>query len=530
MKEFFGKVYRRLIGNKIEVKRYQKWILNHMQILLSQGKNWELLEKKPLYSIVVPLYRTPEIFLTELVKSIQAQTYPNWELILSDGSGENSPLAALLEKIKSDHRIRVLENNEKLDISENTNRGLIEAKGDYIVFADHDDVLPPYALYECTKAVCEYGEPDLIYSDEDKITMDGKIYFQPHFKPDFNLTLLCSMNYFCHLVVVKRSLQKKVGLLQAEYNGAQDYDFVLRCVEQAENICHIPKILYHWRSHTGSIAGSGSSKEYAFEAGRKAVEAHFHRCGIRANVKKGELFGICQTKFQIQGNPLISIITSSGRVDTELLHKAGYDRYEILSEKDIRRAQGEYYLFCDSELKQASRGWLNYMLAQAMELGVGVVGAHLYQKNGRQKSAGVIIGGKDLFYEVASGKHKSDVGYFGRNTCAQEYSAVDGSCMLVSRKCMEETGGLDHNFQTALAYIDLCLNARKRGFLVVYTPKANLVLGEKSPKRISRKEQGYFREKWSDFLEGGDPYYNPNQAVQTRLFHLNEVYSKKSTR
>lgn len=518
MKEFCGKVYRRLIGNKIDEKRYQKWILRHMQTLLSQGKSWELFEKKPLYSIVVPLYRTPETFLTELVESIQAQTYPNWELILSDGSGEDSPLVGCFEKLQADQRIRVLKNKERLDISENTNRGLLEAKGDYIVFVDHDDVLPAYALYECTKAVCEYGEPDLIYSDEDKITMDGRIYFQPHFKPDFNLTLLRSMNYFCHLVVVKRSLQKKVGFLQAEYNGAQDYDFVLRCVEQAENICHIPKILYHWRSHAGSIAGSGNSKEYAFEAGRKAVDAHLKRCGIQAEVKKGNLFGICQTKFRIQGKPLISIITSKGDIGTGILSRAGYDRYEVLSSKDMGKAQGAYYLFCNAELKQVSGGWLKDMLAQAMDPRVGIVGAHLYQKNGRQKSAGVIVGGEKLVYEVASGKHKSDVGYFGRNTCAQEYSAVDGRCILVSRKCMEETGGLDQKLRTTLAYVDLCLNAGKKGFRVVYTPKANLVLGESRRIRIPKEEQEYFRRKWSDFLKRGDPYYNPNQALQNRLF------------
>lgn len=520
MKDFCGKVYRKLIGNKVEEKRYQKWIARHMQRLMASEKSWDTFEKKPLYSIVVPLYRTPEPFLRELVDSILAQTYPKWELILSDGSGEESPIADCLKELQKDKRIRVLDNREKLDISENTNRGLLEAKGDYIVFADHDDVLPPYALYECTKAICENGEPDLIYSDEDKITMDGKVHFQPHFKPDFNLTLLRSMNYFCHLVVVKKELQEKAGLLQAEYNGAQDYDFVLRCVEHAENICHIPEILYHWRSHAGSIAGSGSSKEYAFEAGRKAVAAHFKRCGIKAEVKKGELFGICRTRFPVEGKPLVSVIMSKRFEEAEIFNKAGYEQYEVIHGKNIKKANGEYLLFLDSGFRKASDGWMREMLSQAMQPGVGIVGAHIYQKNGKQQSAGVILGGKELVYRVAFGESKNSVGYFGRNTCAQEYSAADGICMMVSRKFFEDAGGFDPKLESPLADVDLCLKVRQNGGRVIYTPGARMLCEERGKKLCSKKEETYFREKWADFLAKGDPYYNPNQRLQKKLFRI----------
>ena len=520
MKNIAGKVYRRLIGGRMEEKRYQKWIAAHMRALLEGEKDWEAFEKKPLYSIVVPLYRTPEPFLQELVGSVRAQTYPKWELILSDGSGQDSPLEDCLRVLGQDDRIRILENREQLDISENTNRALAIAKGDYIVFADHDDVLPPCALYECTRAVCEQGEPDLIYSDEDKVTMDGKTYFQPHFKPDFNLTLLRSMNYFCHLVVVKRSLQQEVGLLQAAYNGAQDYDFVLRCAERAEKICHIPKILYHWRSHAGSIAGSGSSKEYAFEAGRKAVEAHLARCGVRAQVQKGGLFGICHAVYEIQGEPLVSVILQEGAKAPQILKRGGWKRYEVLTEKEIRKAGGEYCLFLDSSFEKASQGWLREMLAQASAAGVGIAGAHLYRADGKQESAGVIVGGEELLYDVSQGDPKDAVGYFGRNTCAQEYSAVNGMCMLISRECLEAAGGLDGSFESPLRYADLCLRAGKAGFRVVYAPAARLLSSGSAGRKPGREEKERFREKWAGFLEEGDPYYNCNQGIQKKLFRL----------
>lgn len=520
MKDIAGKVYRRLIGGRLEEKRYQKWIQGHMSSLMEREQSWEQFEKKPLYSIVVPLYRTPEVFLRELVKSVQEQTYSRWELILSDGSGENSPLTACLRELQKDKRVRVLENNERLDISENTNRGLKEVRGDYIVFADHDDVLPPYALYECTKAVSENDEPDIIYSDEDKVTMDGKTYFQPHFKPDYNLTLLQSMNYFCHLVVVKRSLQEKVGFLRAEYNGAQDYDFVLRCVEQTEKICHIPKILYHWRSHAGSIAGSGSSKEYAFEAGRKAVAAHYERCKIAAEVRKGEIFGICHTKYKIKGKPLISIIISGSPKEISVLDRGGYAGYEVIARHELAKAKGDYYLFLDSGIEKASGGWLREMLSQAMQPGVGIVGAHLYQKNGKQKSAGVVVGEPKLLYGVAAGEAKDSVGYFGRNTCAQEYSAVDGMCMLVFGKAFEAVGGLDPALGGPLQYADLCLKMRAKGFRVVYTPDARLLCGESVAETLDGKDQDYFQSKWKEYLRKGDPYYNDNQILKKQLFRI----------
>ena len=207
------------------------------------------------------MYRTPEKYLEELIASVKAQTYGNWELCLSDGSGKDSPLGPILERYqKEDARIRVISHEKPLQISENTNAALGLATGDYFVFADHDDVLTPNALYEFAAAVNREPETDVLYSDEDKMSMDGHKFFQPHMKPDFNLDLLCTVNYICHLFGVKRTLAEKTGFFRSEYDGAQDYDFIFRCTEQAEKICHVPKVLYHWRSHEDSTAETRRAK------------------------------------------------------------------------------------------------------------------------------------------------------------------------------------------------------------------------------------------------------------------------------
>jgi len=345
------KVYKKVILDKKEEARYKKWVLDQERKEVEYCKNNKL-QTDILFSIVIPLFRTPEKFLDELIDSIQKQTYDNWELILSDGSGNNG-LEECLKKYESDKRIKVLKSEKVLNISENTNRALELVKGEYIVFADHDDLLPPHALYQCAKAIYENESLDLIYSDEDKLSMNGTRYFQPHFKPDFNLELLRSMNYFCHLVVVKKELQQAVGMLNPEYNGAQDYDFVLRCVEQAKYIYHIPEVLYHWRSHSGSIAGGGENKEYAFEAGRKALLAHYERCGIRAEVGKDDIFGIYHTEYLLQEHPLVSIITDNSEKLKNVVENGLYKEYEYVEKENVGKANGKYLLFRKGEIWMA---------------------------------------------------------------------------------------------------------------------------------------------------------------------------------
>ena len=242
---------------------YQKWIRHHLPDKGELEKQKKTTFKySPKISFVVPLYKTPEKYLRRLVESLQDQTYSNWELCFSDGSGAQSPLTDLLKELSAkDRRIKYVSHNEALQISQNTNSAIEIAAGDFIAFADHDDELTPNALFECVKALNDRPQTLVIYTDEDKMSMDGHKFFQPHFKPDYNPDLLCTVNYICHLFVVSRKVIEKVGGLRSEFDGAQDYDFVLRCVEAVkdEEICHIPKILYHWPCHEDSTAENPES-------------------------------------------------------------------------------------------------------------------------------------------------------------------------------------------------------------------------------------------------------------------------------
>ncbi len=267
-------------------------------------------EKEPLFSVVIPVYKTPERYLKEMLDSILDQTYGNWEVCIADGSPRGQDVEKVLKKYaQKDSRIRYEILGGNRGISGNTNAALAMAKGEYVILADHDDTIPPQAFYEVAKAINKHPDCDVLYSDEDKLDMDGKALFDPHFKPDFNPDLLTSVNYICHLFVVKKELLDQVGGFRQEFDGAQDYDFIFRCTEQAKEIVHIPQVLYHWRCHQDSTASNPESKMYAFEAGSRAIMAHYERMGIPAErVEKGVDYGIYHTTFKIKGEPLISII------------------------------------------------------------------------------------------------------------------------------------------------------------------------------------------------------------------------------
>lgn len=294
-------------------------------------------ERQPKFSVVIPLYNTPREFLKEIMDSVLNQTYSNVELCLADGSTDDGVEQYIKKHYAKEGRIRYCRLKKNRGISENTNSAMKLATGDFIVFSDHDDVLTPDAMYEMVKAINENPEIDVIYTDEDKVNRKGNAYFAPHFKPDFSMELLCCNNYICHLFAVRRDVQEQVGMLDSAYDGAQDFDFVLRCCEQAKCIHHIPKVLYHWRTHPQSTAGNPASKNYAFEAGRRAVEAHYARVGIEAVVENTSMLGRYRSRFAIQGKPLVSIlIPNKDHVETlkrcldSIKEKTTYPSYEIL--------------------------------------------------------------------------------------------------------------------------------------------------------------------------------------------------------
>ena len=276
VKALLVKTAGKIAGLRKAPVSYDKWLPKHLPTAAQLARQREMeFAVHPKISIVVPLYRTPKPYLAQLIQSVKDQTYTNWEICLSDGSGGDSPLKETLQRYqKEDERIRVVFHQESLKIAENTNAAIEAATGEWIAFADHDDVLTPDALFCCVKELNEQPQTEIIYSDEDKMSMDGNKFFQPHFKPDYNPDLLCTVNYICHLLVVKRSVIERAGMMRPEYDGAQDYDFIFRCVETSQNIRHIPRILYHWRSHESSTSENPESKLYAFEAGARAVQAH----------------------------------------------------------------------------------------------------------------------------------------------------------------------------------------------------------------------------------------------------------------
>ena len=309
-KEFCTRTIQVLAQKSASLGDYQKYrqavAPTEEELLRQRQQTWD---QKPLFSIVVPLYKTPVRYLEQLVESVIAQTYENWQLCLSDGSGFPSPLKDYLDKLeKREQRVKIVRHSVSLQISDNTNAAIQASDGDFIVFADHDDLLSENALYECACVLRDHPQTELIYSDEDKVSINGKRYFEPHFKSDYNPDLLCSMNYFCHLVVASRPLLERTGFLNGEFDGAQDYDFVLRCTEHTKNIHHIPKVLYHWRAHEDSTAENPESKRYAFEAGRRAIEAHYARRNLPAKVEMGEHPGLYRTYWQWKEQPLISIL------------------------------------------------------------------------------------------------------------------------------------------------------------------------------------------------------------------------------
>lgn len=575
-----GKSFHKLAGVTKRPVTYEKWLPKHLP---DEG---ELREQRnhtfayaPKISIVVPLYKTPVQYLEKMIASVQAQTYGNWELCLSDGSGADSPLAEVLKSWQQrEKRIRVISHEEALRIAPNTNAAIEAATGEFVAFMDHDDELLPHALYECVKVLNAHRNAEVIYSDEDKMSMDGNKFFQPHFKPDFNIDLLCTVNYICHLLVVKRSLIDQVGMLREEFDGAQDYDFVLRCVEATKAIYHVPKILYHWRSHEDSTSENPESKLYAFEAGKRAVQAHFDRIGVKAEVCKGEYLGLYRTRYLRDHDPLVSIIIPNkdhvedlkrciGSIEEKSTYKnleyiivennstedatfAYYKELEVANPKvhvvywkdefnysainnfGVSFAKGEYLLLLNNDTEIINDDCIEELLGYCMRPDVGIVGARLYYEDDTIQHAGCVIGFGGIAGHCFVQQPRGYTGYCHRIICAQNYSAVTAACMMVDRKAFEAVNGLSEELKVAFNDIDFCLRVQEAGYLVVYNPYAELYHYESksrgledTPEKVARfqGEIKTFEERWPEILRNGDPYYNPNLTLESQDFSLRRI-------
>lgn len=547
---------------------YEAWLARHKvdKRTLRRQKH-AAFAQKPLISIVIPLYCTPLPYLKELLESVRRQSYENWQLCLADGSPDDKAKEFIEKHYGREKRIVYRKLEENGGISVNTNEAVALATGEYLMLCDHDDTLEPDALYEIVKAINDTGA-DVLYTDEDKVSMDGQHYFDPNFKPDFNLFRLRENNYICHIFVVKKSLTDETGLLRSEFDGAQDFDFILRCCEKAQKITHIPKVLYHWRCHMDSTAADPSSKAYAYEAGRKAVREHYQRLGIDAKVEMTERPGWYRSHVKVQGNPLISVIIPNkdhtddlGLCLFSMTRKSTYRNYEILivennSEKEetfeyykklpdrypkarvltwekefnysainnfaAKEAKGEYLLFLNNDVEILTPDWMEEMLQNCQQEDVAAVGAKLYYPDDTIQHAGVVLGLGGIAGHIMCRASREDPGYFGRMISVQEISAVTAACMMVKKSDFDAVGGLDETFQVAFNDIDLCMKFRAAGKKIIFTPYAELYHYESksrgledTPEKQFRfdKEVKRFQEKWAQQLEMGDPYYSPNLSV-----------------
>ena len=563
-KEFWIRLTERFQADDVD---YEEWYKNHKPTMeeLQRQRDTEF-EYEPLISILVPVYNTPEEFLKQMIQSVRKQTYGKWELCIANANPANETVAEIL-RISStkDERIKVKDVPENEGIAQNTNAALASATGDYIGLLDHDDLLTPDALYEVVKAINENDRPQVLYSDEDKVTMDLSEHFQPHMKPDYNKDLLRSNNYITHFFVAGRTLVEEVGGEDGEYNGAQDYDLILKCTERAKGIAHIPRILYHWRVHKASTADNPASKMYAFDAGKRAIEDHLKRCGEIGKVSHEKDLGFYRVKYQVQGSPLISIIIpNKDQVESldkclESIEKSSYKNYEIIivennSTEDatfayykkiesdkirivywtdefnysainnfgVKHARGDYLLLLNNDVEVITTDWLEELTANCQRKDVGIVGARLYYPDDTIQHAGIVIGIGGVAGALFVGMPRMFTGYLHKAAIQQDLGAVTAACMMVKRSVYEELGGLEEELKVAFNDVDFCLRAREKGYLVVYDPNVELYHFESksrgtedSKEKIRRfqNEIEYMRSHWLELLKKGDPMYNPNLTL-----------------
>lgn len=567
IKDFSVRLRERFADGSVD---YNKWFKNRqMTGQERQEQKGKLWNNPPVFSVVVPVYHTPELFLRPMIECVINQTYPYLELCIADGSSTGEVEKIIGEYQAKDGRIKYRRLKENQGISGNTNQAMKMAEGDYVCLLDHDDLLEEDALFQVASLLEREPEAEVIYTDEDKIDEAGKEYFQPHFKPDFNLDLLRSNNYICHLLVVKRTLREKVGEIDSNYDGAQDYDFIFRCIEQAEKICHVPRVLYHWRVHKASTADNPMSKGYTVDAGKRAIEAHLERMGEQAEVIPGKDLGFYRVKYQLRGTPLVSILIPN-KDQHEMLqeciasiaNKSTYKNYEIIiiennstkpetfafydSLKDrenvkivvwrgsfnyaainnygARYAKGEYLLLLNNDITVITPDWIQELAANCQRSQVGAVGARLYFPDDTIQHAGIVAGIGGSAGALFVGMKRNYTGYMHRAVLQQNLSAVTAACMMVKTEVFEQVGCFDEKLAVAFNDVELCLSIRAAGYLIVYNPQVEMYHGESKTRGYEDTEEkkarfewerDYLIEKWPSYWQQGDPCYNPNLSLKT---------------
>ena len=534
----FRDIYNDRVGKKeIIYNEWRKWNSPTKAELEKQKKC--VFDRMPKISIIVPTYRTPDKFLREMLDSVVNQTYSNWELCIGDGSMDDSVIPVLEEYHNKDSRIVYKKLEENYGISGNTNGALELATGDFIALLDHDDLLTPDALYEVVKAINIDSTVDVVYTDEDKVSLDLQTYFEPHFKPDFNIDLLRSCNYICHFFVVDKKIVDQVGGFRSECDGSQDYDFILRCTSAASRIEHVAKCVYNWRCHPASTAMNPESKLYCYESGKRALEYHLKDSNIEGvSVKIAENYGYYRVSYPIKNQELVSLVWITERKNNDdfisnIKKKSSYQDIEFIPvyKKDeeqnnsellnsaAKNANGKYILFIHDGIEVVTENWIEILLSNCMRNEVGIVSAKVYNLSNEIVHAGYVTGLRGIASRIFVGKQYNDHGYEARLLAQCDMSAVSRDCMIISKELFMEIGGFDENLTKSYEDVDLCFEVRKRNLLVVFTSYAEIKCDIEMDETDLNDEE-YMKGKWHNELTKGDYSYNKNFSLERGDFEL----------
>jgi glycosyltransferase involved in cell wall biosynthesis len=540
---------------------YQEWSERHRATArdLERMRNESrAFASKPLISVITPVFDTPVQRLEEAIESVLAQAYENWELLLiDDGSSDADLLRALPLLAARDRRIILKSLGKHEGISAASNRGVALARGEWITFLDHDDVLESDALFQIVNLLQTHADADLIYSDEDKLGEDG--FEAPLFKPDWSPDFFLSYNYVGHLTAMRRDIVQKAGGFRSRFDSAQDYDLFFRVIEQTNRIHHIPRVLYHWRRSESSSAISVRQKPEQLEASRLAVEDHLKRRGEPAHVAVDwRTHAFCVRRGLLEPKKISVIISTRHGLELlercikSLTSRTSYPNYEIVIVHDdkfhdapafrshfphrtvrfsgeandsvvknfaVKQTNDPWILFLDERIKPIEPAWLTIMAEHIQRPNVGAVGARLLNPNGTVEQAGMVVGVNKTAQSAFHGFPAEHPGANRQLQVTRNCSAVSSACMLMRRELFEQAGGFDENLENALAAVDLCLKMRRAGYLIVYTPFAKLCWHEAPAHQIDMNGEAIMRQRWADILRR-DPYYNPNLSRERGDFSL----------
>jgi GT2 family glycosyltransferase len=552
------------VGRVRSARDYARWLQQNQLDAAQVEKMAESasnLSYKPVFSIITAVHNTKPKWLRASIESVRRQVYPHWQLCLADDGSTDAATRRVLRDCHNDPRISVTHLDTSHGISAASNAALSMATGEFVVMLDHDDELSIDALYQIASVLNDRPDTDFLYSDEDKLTLDGR-RCDPHFKPDWSPEYMLSCMYTCHVMTVRRSVIDGLGGFRREFDGAQDYDLVLRLMEVTSRIQHIPKVLYHWRKTPGSAAAAATAKPWAHDAGQRALVSYLERNTIDGDVFPTVAPGLFRVRRSIQGQPLVSIVIPTigrpvrrNRHDilatavTSLVERTTYRAFEIIVVTDspdltrattralshvrhtvvpytsegsfnfshklnigVRHASGEHVVFFNDDLEVIAPEWLSAMLEFSQLEAIGAVGAKLFYPDGRLQHIGVLLGVNGVAAHAFHQHPGASLGYAGSAVSVRNVSAVTAACMMTRRRVFEEVGGFDEALAVDFNDVDYCLRLRERGYRIVFTPYAELSHRESAsfgPRTQHPAEMALMSQRWQAAIKR-DPFYNPS--------------------